>query len=303
MKRILLFSALSIFLFNSCSVGYDSYEDDPTVSLYDYLQTYDIWYVDINKTSGTGEIPFLQRAFTLTFANRTLRANNNLVGIGNNGNGYGIVIGSYYTSGKYLAVDHAREGSYRFEVVQVSANEIDLYDLTSNLVYRLVGYNSNNFDYDMLFYDNIRYFLQEYEVWEKTYTSQQGTVNAFDDENFLRFISGQGDRYFDSSKDAVGIPLNQIVWDYSGEYAVSNIQGTNDVKLLTLNYGADVEQFELRVLNDAKIELYHTTSATIYQFGGINNIIYLKSTNDAEKETRKRFKDILPTVKYEIQKK
>ena len=28
------------------------------------LQSYDLWYVDINATQGNGEIPFLQRAFT-----------------------------------------------------------------------------------------------------------------------------------------------------------------------------------------------------------------------------------------------
>ena len=40
----------------------------------------------------------------------------------------------------------------------------------------LNGYQRTTFDYDFVFYDNIHYFLQEYEAWEKTYTSEMGVI-------------------------------------------------------------------------------------------------------------------------------
>ncbi len=30
------------------------------------LRSYDLWYIDINATKGNGEVPFLQRAFTIS---------------------------------------------------------------------------------------------------------------------------------------------------------------------------------------------------------------------------------------------
>ncbi|MDO5608550.1 MAG: hypothetical protein Q4G08_08875 [Capnocytophaga sp.] len=295
MKRFLLLSLIaSSVLLTSCS---GSRYDDDSISLYDYLHNYDIWYVDINATRGNGSIPFIERAFTLTFANGRLMANNNLVGIGQN-NLYGINIGNYSTRDNVLYITHVRDGQYRFEVEQVGANVINLYDIDSNLVYRLVGYSSSTFNYDMLFFDNIRYFLQEYEAWENSWTSQEGTVNPFDDENYLRFVSEQGVSEFDSSKDAVGIPLDKIIWDHTGQYTISNVTGSNEVKLLTLDYGGnDLERFELRHINDDLIELYHIGSGTTYEYTGLNNIIFLKKAKDPL-ETRLRYKDPLPTVDY-----
>jgi len=55
------------------------------------LQSYDLWYVDINETRGNGEVPFLQRAFTLSFINGALYANNNIVGIGKTGDGKMVI--------------------------------------------------------------------------------------------------------------------------------------------------------------------------------------------------------------------
>ena len=49
------------------------------------------------------------------------------------------------------------------------------------------------FDYDFVFYDNIHYFLQEYEAWEKTFTSEIGAINEFDNENYLQFLAGGND--------------------------------------------------------------------------------------------------------------
>ena len=48
-----------------------------------------------------------------------------------------------------------------------------------------------SFDYDFVFYDNIHYFLQEYEAWEKTFTSELWVLlNEFDNENYLQFLAG-----------------------------------------------------------------------------------------------------------------
>ncbi len=52
-----------------------------------------------------------------------------------------------------------------------------------------------------MFYDNIHYFLQEYEAWEKTYTSEIGAINEFDNENYLQFLAGGSDDTFRSSQD------------------------------------------------------------------------------------------------------
>ena len=70
---------------------------------------------------------------------------------------------------------------------QLSPNEIKLYDRYQNRTYYLMGYQRNAFDYDRVFYDNIHYFLQEYVAWEKVSTIG-GTTNAFDYENYLKFM-------------------------------------------------------------------------------------------------------------------
>lgn len=46
--------------------------------------------MDVNATQGFGEVPFMQVAFTLSFRNGTLFTNNNLVGLGSQGNGFGV---------------------------------------------------------------------------------------------------------------------------------------------------------------------------------------------------------------------
>jgi len=61
-----------------------------------------------------------------------------------------------------------------------------------------------------VFYDNINYFIQEYTVWEKVFTSEQGAINDFDDENFLQFLP----RFFRSSIDANETVLSQLQWQY-----------------------------------------------------------------------------------------
>jgi len=80
--KLLLGFALTVTLFTSCYVEQQSINDSPSISLNQLLNSYDLWYVDINATQGYGETQFLQIAFTLTFNNGRMYANNNLVGIG-----------------------------------------------------------------------------------------------------------------------------------------------------------------------------------------------------------------------------
>ena len=47
-------------------------------------------------------------------------------------------------------------------------------------------------------------FLQEYDAWEKSYTSQEGAINDFDEETFLQFFSGGEENIFKSSIDSKG---------------------------------------------------------------------------------------------------
>ena len=78
--KLLLGFALIATLFTSCYTEEIYINDEPTVSLNQLLNSYDLWYIDINETQGYGETPFLQMAFTISFNNGRLYANNNLVG-------------------------------------------------------------------------------------------------------------------------------------------------------------------------------------------------------------------------------
>ncbi|MGK0385510.1 MAG: hypothetical protein ACI849_000112, partial [Patiriisocius sp.] len=205
----------------------------------------------------------------------TFHANNNLVGIGDQGYGYGLEVGYYTTGNVVLDITHDLDGFNRFEVAQLSNNRIELYNVSHNISYVLIGYQRDTFDYNALFYDNIHYFLQEYRVWEKTYTSQEGVLNEFDNENFLAFLPGGGDGNFLSSQDGHGADLNNIYWDYKGVYNVDDVSGTQYLKYLTLDYDyLGNEYFELSVINDSAIVLYHSSSGTTYEFKGRGNIQY-----------------------------
>lgn len=284
MKTIkLLFAfALSATLFTSCytEVIVDDYNNTPQISLNQLLGSYDLWYVDINATLGYGETPFLQKAFTISFRNGSLYANNNIVGLGNTGNGFGIKVGNYDAYDMILDVNHVIDGFETFDIYQVDNNTIELYNPNNDTSYFLDGYQRSNFDYDFVFYDNIHYFLQEYNAWEKVYTSNFGALNEFDNENFLQFLSGGNDSEFRSSQDAFGTNYNNLYWDYTGLYGVGNVTGNNKLKTLTLDYDYfDNEYFELSVINDGKIELYHNASGTAYEFVGKGYIQYLKTTD------------------------
>jgi len=290
----LLFATLAFGLtLTSCSVVVDDIDNPYYASLEDVVTAYDLWYVDYNLTSGTGDVPLLSKAFTISFINGKLWANNNLVDIGITGNGYGIQIGYYDTYTGILEIDHNLDGYYDFEVVQLSINRLKLIDNYNNVSYYLEGYQKYNFDYDQIFYDNIEYFLQEYVAWEKTYVSETGDLNAFDYENYLAFTPDNLTTFY-SSQDEVGIDIDIISWDYEGDYSVANVQGYDNLKILTLDYDSGGnEEFELSVINDGMVSLYHIDSGTTYEFTGKGYIQYLKPSslketvrNDGRKRTK-----------------
>jgi hypothetical protein len=279
-------------LFSSCIITTDDlYVYDETVSLEQLVTSHDLWYVDYNKTTGNSDVPFLSKAFTISFLDGHLYANNNLVGLEAIGNGYGIQIGYYETFNGVLEIEHNLDGFIDLEVHQLSYDEIRIRDTYTNTSYYLIGYQKSNFDYDLVFYDNIEYFLQEYVAWEKTYTSQEGALNEFDSENFLQFTPEQYNT-FRSSQDEFGTDIGYINWDYVGGYEVFDVDGYDNLKVLTLDYeSSDNEEFELSVINDGEIRLYHVDSETTYEFMGRNNIQFKSASVKGEKsEQRKRFK-------------
>lgn len=297
MKLILGF-ALSALLLTSCyteELIINDFDNQPGISLNQLLGSYELWYVDINQTLGPGETTFLQIAFTLSFRNGLVYANNNLVGFGNQGNGFGIDVGTYDAYNMILDVYHDIDGYQTFDVYQIDNNTIELYNPFNDTSYFLHGYQRSNFDYDFVFYDNIHYFLQEYEAWEKTYTSQMGMLNEFDNENYLQFLSGGNDSEFRSSQDVNIGNVNNIYWDYTGVYGVGNVSNNMYLKTLTLDYDFfDNEFFQLSVINDQRIALYHPSSDTVYEFAGRGYIQFLRQAEgegkqiDSKKDLKKR---------------
>jgi hypothetical protein len=267
--KLLLMTIISSLLLTSCTV--DVHEDvyvDNSISLPQLMEGYDLWYVDYARTTGNGEVPFLSRAFTISFLNGDLYANNNLVGIGSTGNGFGVNIGYYTYTPNTIRFHHSIYGFYELEVYQLGPNEIKLYDRYQNTTYYLMGYQRSTFDYDRVFYDNIHYFLQEYVAWEKVSTIG-GTTNAFDYENYLKFMAGGSDDTFKSSQDYNINNINNIYWDYTGQYNIMNVPGNYYTKRLNLYYNNnDYETFKITIVNDGKIRLLHENSGTIYEFIG-----------------------------------
>ena len=307
MKSLKLLFAIIIttMLFSSCTAIFqDSFEDDQyQVSLEEVISEYDLWYVDYHRTTGSGDVPYVSKAFTLSFINGALYANNNIADIGRTGNGLGIVVGSYHTFNGLLETNHNLDGANDFEVTAFSNNEIRLYNYRQNVSYYLIGYTINNFDYDKLFYENIEYFLQEYIAWEKSATSG-GATNAFDAENYLAFTPENITTFY-SSQDTFGTDIDTINWSYVGGYEVFDVIEYEDLKILTLNYdGGDIEEFELSVLNDSKIRLYHINSETTYDFTGRGYVQYLRggklnreANETVRNENRKRTKVLRKTKK------
>lgn len=284
-KKLLFAILISGTLLSSCTYFQDDYFDNG-ITLSELMSGYDLWYVDYHRTTGTGDIPFVSRAFTLSFFNGTLYANNNMVDVGRTGNGLGIPVGSYDTFGVFLETFHDLDGRNDFEVEQISANRIRIHSTRENVSYTLIGYQRNNFDYDLLFYDNIEYFLQEYVAWERTAISAAGTTNVFDDERFLQFTPENTTTFY-SSQDPFGTNIADIIWDFVGSYEIFDVQGFVDLKILTLYYdNGDTEDFELSVLNDELISLYQGSSGTTYEFTGRGFIQFLKNGEKAEASVR-----------------
>lgn len=291
-NRKLLFGILGLgLLMSSCYtevVFEDDFIEESPINTALVLESYDLWYVDINATKGNGEVPFLQRAFTISFDRGVLRANNNLVGIGKTGNGLGIDVGTYGTLFGSVEIDHDVDGPWILEVYAVNNSTLELYDTRSNTSYLIRGYQRNTFDYDGIFYDNLAYFLQEYDAWEKTYTSELGALNEFDEENFLQFNSGIDGDFFRSSIDVVGTAAVNLQWDYEGVYEIFDVANDASLKTLTLDYDfLGNDYFELYVIDDSTIELYHVDSGTVYEFQGRGYVQYLKGTNKAGKKRSK----------------
>ena len=71
MKTIKLLSAIILFSTTLSSCYTEVLVEDPIIneppgiSLNQLLSSYELWYVNINETTGNGEVPFLQRAFTV----------------------------------------------------------------------------------------------------------------------------------------------------------------------------------------------------------------------------------------------
>jgi len=294
--KILLSFVLTTTLFTSCytEVHVDEIvEEEPLITIPELLNSYELWYVDINATVGYGETPFLQKAFTISFRSGVLYANNNLVGLGDNGRGFGIDIAEYNAYDMILDVNHDADGFSTFDVYQIDNNTIELYNPDNDTSYFLNGYERNTFDYDYVFYDNIHYFLQEYQAWEKTYTSAYGALNEFDNENFLAFLAGGNDSEFQSSQDPIGTYINYLQWDYTGVYGINDVANNMYLKTLTLDYDFfSNEFFELSVINDRTIELFHPSSETVYQFEGKRYIQYSKSSKaiDTKQMKKRKFK-------------
>ena len=286
----LLFGLVVLGLFNSSCYTEVILEDEIIVesafNTDQALQSYDLWYVDINATTGNAEIPFLQRAFTFSFVNGVVFANNNIVGIGKTGNGLGIDVGSYGTFSGVVDIAHDIDGAWTFDVYAVNNRRLELYNRRTNTSYFLDGYQTREFDYDRLFYENIHYLLQEFNAWEKTFTSELGAINDFDEENFLRFFGDNGG-FFQSSIDGLGTPITNLQWDYEGNYEVFD---TNDETLKTLTLDYDFlgnDYFELYVIDDSTIELYHVDSETVYEFTGRGFVQYLKAEDGLGKKRTK----------------
>ena len=101
-------------------------------------------------------------------------------------------------------------------------------------------------------------------------------ANPFDEENYLQFTPENTTTFY-SSQDAFGTDIDILDWSFVGDYEVFDVVDYDDLKILTLNYdNGDMEAFELSVVNDSKIRLYHISSETTYTFRGRGFIQYLK---------------------------
>ncbi len=265
-------------MLGSCDWEHRDDTIDNTIRLTDLLQSYDLWYVDIDRTTGTGDVGFVSRAFTMSFMpGHEVYANNNMVGLGYTGDGYGIRIGTYrvYDRDGILSITDDIAGTYDFEVVQIDNYTISLTNRAQNVTYFLIGYQKNEFDYDAVFYDNVVYFLQEYEAWTKYYADLVSPSEPFVSENHLQFYVSANINSFSSSESPVNISVSQIFWDYSGAYVVENTSHQNRKGLkLYYDINNDREEFILKIIDDQHIRLRNILTGNVYKLEGRGNIKY-----------------------------
>jgi hypothetical protein len=300
LKLLFILSTTAVLL-SSCNTADEGDFIGIEISLENVVSGYDLWYVDYHKTIGSRDITYISQAFTISFLNGILYANNNIADIGLTGNGLGIDVGTYDTFSGVLKINHDLDGSNDFEVTVTSPNEIRLYNYRQNITYFLIGYQTSTFDYDKLFYENIEYFLQEYAAWEKTNTVG-GAPNVFDAENYLQFTPENITTFY-TSQDNFSTQIVNLNWSYVGGYEVFDVMGYEDLKIITLHYESGyIEEFELSIINDGTIQLYNLNSETTYDFEGKGFIQYLKGekTNksvkaNVKKENRKRIKIVRKT--------
>ena len=80
-----------------------------------------------------------------------------------------------------------------------------------------------------------------------------------------------------------------------------NVSGVDDLKILTLDYDFfDNEEFELSVINDGKIRLFHQVSGTTYEFTGRGYIQFKNGDTSVVSRNKKRFKTNRKTKKRNI---
>ncbi|MEN8834379.1 MAG: hypothetical protein ABF265_00020, partial [Polaribacter sp.] len=88
---------------------------------------------------------------------------------------------------------------------------------------------------------------------------------------------------FRSSQDDFGTQVADLNWNYVGGYEVFDVTGFEDLKILTLNYDfGDIEEFELSVVDDGSVSLYHYNSDTTYDFSGRGFVQYLKGEENVK---------------------
>jgi hypothetical protein len=288
--KALKISVVFFLLFTSCIINDYAGQYDEEFTQEIFIEEYDLWYVDYHATVGSDQIPFMKLAFTLSFNGGVMYANNNISGLGFQGDGYGVRVGGYLLNNGRFVINHELDGVNDFEIKQISDNEIIMYHKATDTSYFLIGYNIGVFDYEKLFYENIEYLLQDFEIWSKYYTGKEGRINNFDYENFLKFTSEKNNTFY-SSKSIIGTDIDFVFWNSDGGYQIQDVIGFDYLKVLTLSYDSvNFEVFELTVVNDTIIELFHVSSQTTYRFEGDYFIQYLKDGKYKNRIDRKRTK-------------
>ncbi len=294
MKKWTFILLLTSLVLSSCRWEYrDDSLDDNAIGLTDLLQSYDLWYVDIDQATGPGDVGFVSRAFTMSFMpNHEVYANNNMAGFGYSGDGYGISIGTYrvYERDGIVSITDDIAGTYDFEVAQIDQYTISLTNRAENVTYILIGYQQSEFDYDGVFYDNVVYFLQEYEAWTKYYADLVSPSEPFVSENHLQFYVSGNRNSFASSESAINVPVTQIYWDYTGDYEVLNTSNENRKELrLYYDINNDREEFILKIIDDQHIRLKNILTGNIYKLEGRGYIQYRPAAKRLKRPNFKNF--------------